>query len=311
MGTAKTSVGAIRRRLERAVERMPALPEIVQKLVGLDSQTNDYYEQVLRLLEEEPAFAARILSAANSAASAPVHPITTLPMAITRLGPRGAVSRVLAVGVLQTARPGSPLALAAWRHAIQVATFARNLAAQLRNHELVPDEVYAAGLLHDVGRLVLLEEEPELYLELEAEGDECSSDRLAREKAKLGTTHTELGHLACARLRIPESVAVVTRDHHESTEHGAHPKHRKLVDLVGFSDWLVLPSTAPGSAGYTDLDADAFSSLVGVHVPSFLGLGPKVIFDLMTLSIAEAEIFAEEMGLSPGLAEAEPAPSVS
>lgn len=303
MGDPKSSsVSAIRRRLERAVERMPALPEIVQKLLGLDSQSNEYFDEVLRVLEEEPAFAARVLSAANSAASAPVHPITTLPMAMTRLGPRGAVSRILAVGVLQSARPGSPSALAAWRHAIQVATLARNLAAQQRSPELLPDEVYAAGLLHDVGRLVLLEEQPELYFELEAEGDECAPDRLHREKVKLGTTHTELGHLACARLRIPEAVAVVTRDHHGPAETIAHSKHRRLLELVAFCDWLVLPATEPGASGHTDLELPAFTALLGPHLPSFLQLDAKVIFDLMTLSIAEAEIFAEEMGLSTRLA---------
>ena len=60
----------LRRRLERRLDELPVLPTVVARLLTLDRESDAYFEDLLELVEADATFAARTLSAANSAALA-------------------------------------------------------------------------------------------------------------------------------------------------------------------------------------------------------------------------------------------------
>jgi putative nucleotidyltransferase with HDIG domain len=202
---------SLRKRLEQHLRELPVLPEVIVELMRLRPEAPRFFEDVQRLVEVEPAFSTRLLAAANSAASAPRQPILGVRTALQRIGSRSAAELLLATAVTNVFVPRDEWAKALWRHSLEVAVLARSLAAR---EGADPEHAYTCGLLHDVGRFILLSEAPEQLRAVEETPWTTPELLVAAERTICGLTHAELGALACRKWRLPEAVAQVVADHH-------------------------------------------------------------------------------------------------
>jgi putative nucleotidyltransferase with HDIG domain len=201
----------LRRRLDQQLHELPVLSEVAVELTRLRPESPRHFEEVRRLVELEPAFSTRLLAAANSAASAPRQPILGVSAALQRIGSRAAANLLLASAVTNTFAPRDDWERALWRHALEVAVLARALAP---SEGADPEHAYTCGLLHDVGRFLLLRDAPERLREIEETVWSTPEEQVAAERAVCGLTHADLGALACRKWRIPETIAQVVADHH-------------------------------------------------------------------------------------------------
>lgn len=104
-----------------------------------------------------------------------------------------------------------PVAARLRTHAVEVACLSRELAPLV---DTDPGDAFAAGLLHDIGQLLLMCRDPGGYLQLLDEGH-SHGDRLAYEKDLYGTDHALLGAEHLLDRRIPDPIADAVADHHD------------------------------------------------------------------------------------------------
>lgn len=289
--------GDLRARLESHIDRLPVLPTVVASLMTLDPDHDGYFDEVMALLEGDPPFAARILSTANATTAGHLHPVASVRSALLRLGSQGAADAITAAAVTRVFVPRTDWEKSLWRHSIHVGSAMRVLADLVRPAPVDRDVAYAAGLLHDVGRLIIFQEAPDALHRVD-EGKWHTPEALVdAERAVCGIGHAELGAKACRRWNLPDVLVEVVGRHH-------HPVHSPvgevdlLVAMTRFADLAMFPSAMPGTPGREgDSDATIEADLVPHLPPQLTHLGPG---DLRRV-IVEANGRAERVGLAVGM----------
>ncbi len=164
---------------------------------------------VAAVVSHDPGLAARVLALANSSQFGLTRRVTELSQAITLVGT--GVVQTLAIANAAALVDTSGIMADAHGHAVRVAIAARMLApaAGVR-----PADAFAAGLLHDVGELLMLQDRPTQYAELigAARGH---ADQLQAEKAAFRTDHALVGAEHLLDWRVPDVIADAVADHHD------------------------------------------------------------------------------------------------
>ncbi|MDE2477946.1 MAG: HDOD domain-containing protein [Betaproteobacteria bacterium] len=229
-------------RLEKRLEDLPMLPDVVHRLMSLRQDSYDYFDQVAQALHADPGFATRLLQYANSAALGAGRPITSIQEAMLRVGARGAVDLVLAHSAARIFVPGNEWEKTLWKHSIDVAWLMRKLSVLAVDHRGEPDEAYVFGLLHDIGRFVLYLEAPEELRSVE-ETDWATPEELIEAEIRIcGFTHSELGYLALRKWRLPDALAEAVRWHHTQPLplDKIDGRYRALNELLQEADWIAV-----------------------------------------------------------------------
>jgi putative nucleotidyltransferase with HDIG domain len=202
--------------------------------MSLSPQSEELFEEVLAVAQEDPGFALRVMHIANSAMSSPASRIETLERAVARLGAAHVADLVTTVAMTRVFVPRTSAEKDLWQHAIEVATACR---AIIRRHP-VPgvsaEQGYLAGLLHDVGQFILIDQAPLFVQAVDAVGLTTPTELIEAEREVYGTDHAELGAQVCAYWSVPERIVSVVRDHHRSIADVPSP----LLAGLKQADWL-------------------------------------------------------------------------
>lgn len=183
-------------------------------------------------LAPEEGLSAKLLRLAGGAFFGQADRVRSLPRALVLLGAPTVRNLTVALGMWEALarNVGRHRAAEPWEHAVAVGVATKTLAARLRAGE--PDEAFAAGLLHDVGRLVLAERFGEDYWQaVHGPGEREAVERL--ESAAFGVDHTEVGGWMLEGWRLPPAVVAAVRDHH------ADASGTPLARLLRAADRLV------------------------------------------------------------------------
>lgn len=219
------------------------------RVLGVDDQADDAFEQLLKSVGSDPALTARILRRVNSALARPRGSrIQSLPQALIFLGTRAAKNIVISallsqsVGAPHAARRGAAV------HSVHVAVMARHLGLLLG---LDGDECYLLGLLHDLGRLILDRLYPDDSAELAGLPEE---ELLQHELRHFGITHPEAGAIAAMAWHFPDGVRLAMTAHHDRgvvPYLGLQPHEAQQILVVAQADRLAecIERTGPGTAG--------------------------------------------------------------
>lgn len=190
---------------------VPPLPEIASRLLRLlqDEDRADA-RNVAKLVHQDPAIAATLLRLANSAAFGGLRPISDLSHAIARLGLAQVTSLVTSLmhkGHFEHPDPARQALLRAlWDHAVATAVAAKALTTLTGGD---PEESFLAGLLHDVGKLLILKGVDWL------EKDEGVQVTPAVLDEMMETLHTELGFRTLNDWNLPEPICRAALGHHD------------------------------------------------------------------------------------------------
>lgn len=233
------------------VARLPAIPDIPVAILETDDSMQTTCDQLGELAGQCPAFACDLLRLQGRIG----NQRPSLTAAARRLERSG--MRLLALA--RATRPAVPtLPDAQWRRALHAAFAARALAT--RTGLADPAEAYLAGLLQNVGELLLLAYAPEDYGALLGSVPD-ERQRLALELERYGTTHPDLGAELVERWALDSFLADAIRFHHQPREllDGAHP----LPRIAAAAAALVADEAATEAAGsLLGLDGDALRSVV-------------------------------------------------
>jgi putative nucleotidyltransferase with HDIG domain len=213
------------------IERLPALAEPRDRLLALLRQERAPLGDIVATIESDIALVIGVLRAANVVAARPSSGVATVREAIAVLAPRGLevlVERIPAVDFFEQ-RP-------AWRtpperfrlHAVAVQVAADRLGRELghENHE----ELAVAALLHDVGKLVLVDAYPGYPGRVHGNAA-TAEERIHAERRELGIDHALVGGVLVRRLGLPGRLAAAIERHHANDAEGTAAVVR-LADLL-------------------------------------------------------------------------------
>jgi putative nucleotidyltransferase with HDIG domain len=200
--------------LESLIEvELPPLPGVAMRVAALTQDLDASTRKIADAIGCDPALAARVLRAANSPLFCFQRNITALPMAVSALGNETLYSLVFMSAAAEAFTKGarSKFERDLWEHSVAVAVAAREIMLLLRLRGL--EEGFLCGLLHDIGRLMLLRHDPKTYQQLLGAADE--NELLRGEAATYGYTHAQVGALAAKRWNLPDEISQTIFHHHD------------------------------------------------------------------------------------------------
>lgn len=252
--------------LARAIEssKVPALPQALLRLLQLAADDRTSMRELATIVEQDPGLCARMLSAANSPGLHYGTPLVSVTHCLTALGTRmvRSIATCLSLQAMFDRRYDAIRAdlTQFWRHSIHTAEASRELAAACGYPR--PEEAYLAGLLHDIGELVLLSALGGTYAQvLSAASDESVLSQLERER--LGVHHGEVGAWLVDRWSFDLPIGDAILFHHASTDEIATAW--TLPQIV----WLAhdLCGAEKPAAGTRALAARLFGEAVAAALP--------------------------------------------
>lgn len=228
-------------RLRRVTEKiigLPTLPTIVTQLIALVGNPKSSARDVAQLISTDQALTAKILKVANSAFYGFARKIATVQLAIVVLGFEAVKNLSLSVAVLKRFSAGQDHTLfdrqRFWEHTIGCAVAGRMLARRLRPR--MEGEAFVGGILHDIGKLILIEYFPNEFTEaLELAHAEGLHIVEAEEKV-LGVTHADVGGWLAEKWNLPEPLVETITCHHRPYE---RERPEALVLVVHMANALV------------------------------------------------------------------------
>ncbi|MYM31729.1 HDOD domain-containing protein [Duganella sp. CY15W] len=222
----------------RRIHDLPSLPAVVAELLSSMAQEDVDLHYLSGRIALDQALTAKTLRLANSSFYGMPSKVNSIQQAMSVLGLHSVRTLVMACGVISAVPPAAGSALdfdLFWRQAIATAVWARALARHLRQS---PDTAFTAGLLHNLGTLVLATRFPQEYAAVpawrQAHADASVADA---ELAVFGVDHAHTGSALAAHWRFPQAIQDAISHQHRADATG-------LAQAVGLAHRLAEPSDA-------------------------------------------------------------------
>ncbi len=243
------AVGDMQSRVLDAIKKVTAiatLPEVTAKIISTVEDPKSTASQLHKIVSHDPALVTRILKVVNSAFYGLPGQIGSIERAIVLLGLNAVKNIAVAASLGQLFR-GAKLcegfaAKDLWRHCIAVGVAARDLAKQMKLP--MADEAFLAGMIHDVGILIELQQWPEQLRAICVESQNNAGKFYELEREVLGMDHQQLGMGLAEHWKFPRPCQLVAGYHHMPTT--LADQNRLLVTLVCIADTLCCQSAAYG-----------------------------------------------------------------
>lgn len=253
----------------KQVLEVPALPAATAEVVNLIQDPDVEFDALARAIEYDPGLTANVIRLANSVLSASVGQIRSIKEAVVRMGIEEVFQMVMASSIaplVSNEVMGYKLRRGIlWQHSVAVAVGARELAKALGIE--APDYLFTAGLLHDIGKIVLgtfIEIDSTQIIESAFTGG--VSFEIA-ERDVMGVDHAEVGAALLKNWNIPGEIVDIVRWHHQPTEGEGD---QKVLDMVHLADVMSL-SVGLGAG------IDGLNYQVSREAAERVGLNNKVI----------------------------------
>lgn len=218
--------------LQSHAEALPSLPEVVNYLIRSLRDEGADVDTIANHINADPAITARLLAAANSVGVGASRRIHSAREAFIVLGVDRIVNIILATALIHRFDTGGKAfdARQLWRHSLGVATCARVLADRCN---INPDAAFTAGLLHDIGQLLMYTASPIDYMRvLELRGNEDISI-VSAEQGVFGYDHAQAGQVLARNWNLPSEIEEAISVHHAPDEFGA-----EMGNLIHVSEVL-------------------------------------------------------------------------
>lgn len=203
------------KRIITNVLKVAALPAVAMKFAEAIKDPSTSNNDLEKIVSEDSALSAKVLMIANSALFNFPSKIDTIEKAITIVGHKQLSEIILSCSVVAMFKdiPQEVIDMDHfWRHSIAVATASRILAAY--RHEQNIEKFFTAGLLHDIGKLILFVEAPKYAHAVISKCEEKKELMHKVEKEVIGFDHAKLGSMLLTKWKLPEEVTASVYYHH-------------------------------------------------------------------------------------------------
>lgn len=221
--------------LVKDIGGLVTLPDVYLRINQLVEDPDSSTDDIAKVVSQDPSFTVRLLRVANSALYGRSSTVDTVSRAVTMIGTSHIRSLALSMSVASSFA-GLPNELVSmenfWRHSLLCALVARHLAKEARRCD--PDALFTAGLLHDIGELVIFNRLPEQAKEaLLAVLD--SQDEIPvyeAERQVMSFDHSEVGGELARQWKLPPLLEDCIAHHHDIANAKHHPRETALVHIA-------------------------------------------------------------------------------
>lgn len=264
----------------KEIKTLPALPEVVAKVHDIFHSPEGDTHTAARIIEQDVAISAVLLRVANSAHYNPGGKrINSISRAIVRMGYAEVESIITAVGFIARFRPvPSPLDYAQfWRHSLTCAYLARCIARRCScgTDEDAQQSVFLAGLLHDLGILLLDQYFPKKFHDITYAMRTSDASFLTLEHQQLAPqTHPVIGGILLELWNIDTTIINMVRAHHDPAK--APRNYTALAAIVYCAEFMLCNWNVGSFEGdMGDID-EQYLAHIGISHDSLLSIFEKV-----------------------------------
>ena len=274
------------------VENLPTLPVIVHQIQKLIENPNSNMSQIALIITRDQSIAARIVRLVNSAFYGLGNKISSIQQAIKLLGLNTVKNLVIGVSVVKTFEGVGNASLfdreKFWLHSFGCATGARLIARKLNRDE--PDDYFMAGLLHDIGILVLDQFFHDEFITVVQQTVRTKIEFVKVEQYVLGATHCEIGKLMASKWRLPDFLATAIHHHHKPILSDLESENDRFIAAV-----VHIADTKTCNRG----NGPGFPCVFTLHEPAlqFLGLKNSEIDEVFDQVEAEIKQVMSDWGI--------------
>lgn len=221
------------RELVQQVDTLVSLPEVCVKINQMIESSNVSAKDIGEVIAEDADLSARLLKIVNSAFYGLPGPVDTISRAVTVVGTQDLRNLALMTSACQVFQgiPGELVNMAEfWRIGVSTGVIARTLARHCG--VLHGERLFVQGVLHDIGRLVIFRQLPELSRDILLVANGQDDVQTLAEQDILGFTHGEVGFELLARWQLPESVLTSVRYHHEPEQTADYRIETSLIHIA-------------------------------------------------------------------------------
>ena len=244
MTTALDTAKHLKARIESLTD-VGALPEVMARIMELARDPNSSALDLAAEISHDPALSMKILRTVNSAYYGLQRRIMTIPDAVVILGFDEVERLALTITVIDTVKldeNGFRALRALWRHSLACSIACTVCELKFMNKFDGLRGVHVAGLLHDIGKVILGQHFPELHGQILHAVKDGNQDIMEAERAILGgVTHCDVGGWVAERWNLPEGLVASIRHHHspaveEQTDPLVHTTHVAdcLTNALGY-----------------------------------------------------------------------------
>lgn len=222
------------------IETLPALPTVVTQLMRLIDDDRSSAKNLETFLRQDQALTARLLKIVNSSFFGLRNKISSIPQAIVIIGFNSLKNLVLAASTSKLFQGACPAygyqENGLWMHSFMSAEWSKQIAIKTGIKPQEAEDLFVAGLLHDVGKLILANYVNADCKEMIAKLMENNGDLLATEDAIFGIDHAEIGSKVAQKWNFSKKLASIIGDH-ERPNSGSMYFHETAV--VHLADYLL------------------------------------------------------------------------
>ena len=200
---------------------IPSLPAVYNELTAALQSEDTSLRQIEQIISKDVGMAAKILQLANSAFIGAHGEVSSLREAVFLIGAENVRSLTLSIHVFSQFDRDSSGAFdlsAIWKHSLAVATLAQRIASRETGSKSMSEECFTAGLLHDVGKFVLIAKMPNEYRQVIARMDANTCSIRAAEMEFVGCPHELVGAYLMSIWGLPPSIVQTVQFHHSPSE---------------------------------------------------------------------------------------------
>ena len=244
---------------------LPSLGSINKALQDLLFAEQRLSAQISEVIRRDPSLTSRLLRLVNSVYYGLSTPVNNIEEAVFYLGVRQIRQLTMVTPIIedfqrltrQCAFPWREF----WQHCIGTAILTREIIGSI--HAPMDESDYVAGLVHDIGKIVMAWSFPEHFSEIYRQGENSAVDLLELETEVLGINHAELGALYLERHQLPDVMIQSARFHHHPEQ---AERHQSIIAPVQIADLLMRNAKIGCSGNFAEVTLDQCLAASGWHV---------------------------------------------
>jgi putative nucleotidyltransferase with HDIG domain len=236
--------------INKELDRINDLPTLPAIALEVNKMLQDYDTTRLEILrdriEKDQAITAKILKLANSAFFGVRSKVTSITHAITLLGFNTIRNAIVSVSIMDALSVNGDAARfdikGFWKHSVAAAVMSRYIAEQTKLYS--PDDCFIGGLLHDIGKVVMLKHFPDIFFSIHTSCIKNEKSFFNIEKEKGSVNHSYIGYYLAKKWQLPMKLADVIRYHHTFS---SSAREYKFLAIVGLAD-VILNTSNPADS---------------------------------------------------------------
>ncbi len=277
-----------RKKIEKFIRRMPSLSTTVGKVMEICSRTDASPNELNKVISLDPVLTGQVLKLINSSYYSLVNKVTSLTRAITMLGMNTVKNIALSTAIIRTVSGSKKSRVLPttkfWAHSIGAGVSAKLLGEAKGLSLMEREELFLAGLLHDLGKVPFGDE----YIDVLNMAKRKQLPLINVERELLGIDHLEIGGMIAEKWKLNKVISECISNHHGAENLSGEIGQKVALVALGNIYTNIMEHGYAGDPFPAEEEVDILLKFVGLSWESFGTIGARVEEE-----IHRAEIFLQ------------------